>query len=218
MNPFNKDSVSGFLHEPGRPGSRGIVLTHGAGGNCKLPLLVVLAEAFCAAGYNVLRVDMAFRQRKGFGPPSRAAAASDRASLCDAVQAMRRIVQGGTVILGGQSYGGRQSTILASEQPGLVEALLLLSYPLHPPGKPEQKRTEHFPMLRTPCLFVEGTKDPFGTVEEISEAVKLIPARHEIVTVEGAGHDLGGKKFGMANAVVERLGGMLGALQTEHHA
>lgn len=209
MTPFQKDSVSGFLHEPGSVTSRGIVLTHGAGGNAKMPLLVMLAEAFCAAGYAVLRVDMAFRQRKGFGPPSPASAANDRASLCDAVQAMRRIVQGGTVVLGGQSYGGRQSTILASEQPGLVEGLLLLSYPLHPPGKPEQKRTDHFPMLRTPCLFVEGTKDPFGTVEEIREAVQLIPARHEIMIVEGAGHDLGGKKFGLAGTVVEKLGGVL---------
>lgn len=218
MTPFNQESVKGFLHEPGKPTSRGIVLTHGAGGNCKLPMLVMLAEAFCEAGYAVLRVDMAFRQRKGFGPPSPSSAANDRASLCDAVLAMRRIVRGGMVALGGQSYGGRQSTIVASEQPGLAEALLLLSYPLHPPGKPEQKRTDHFPNLRTPCLFVEGTKDPFATVEEISEALRLIPARHELITVEGAGHDLGGRKFGLASTVVERLSGMLAAVKAEHHA
>lgn len=194
-----------FLHEPKGPANKGIVLTHGAGGNAKMALLVLLAEAFCDAGYAVLRVDMAFRQRKPFGPPSPSGAAADRASLADAVAAMRRITPG-TVVLGGQSYGGRQSTMLAAEQPGLVEALLLLSYPLHPPGKPEKPRTEHFPNLRTPSLFVSGTKDPFGTIAEISEAIRLIPGRHELVEVAGAGHDLGGKKFSMARTVVEKLG------------
>ena len=69
---------------------------------------------------------------------------------------------GGPVVLGGHSYGGRQATMLAAEEPGVAEALLLLSYPLHPPNKPAQLRTAHFPQLRTPALFVSGTKDPFG--------------------------------------------------------
>src|SRR5579863_1771643 len=116
MTPFHEDSVRGFLHEPKRLSNLGIVLTHGAGGNAKMPLLVLLAEAFCEAGYHVLRCDMAFRQRRPSGPPSPSTAANDRASLCEAVEAMRRVTQGGTVILGGQSYGGRQSTILAAEQ------------------------------------------------------------------------------------------------------
>ena len=217
MPLFHEDSVKGFLHEPKRPGTHGIVLTHGAGGNYRMPLLVLLGEAFCDAGYTVLRVDMAFRQRKAGGPPSPSTAAMDRASLCDAVTVMRRINQGGSVILGGQSYGGRQSTMLAAEQPGLVEALLLLSYPLHPPGKADKLRTEHFPSLHTPALFVQGTKDPFGTIEEVAQALRLIPARHELVEVAGAGHDLGGKKFALARTVIEKSG-VLASLKSEHHA
>jgi predicted alpha/beta-hydrolase family hydrolase len=197
-------SVNGFLHKPEVAGELGLVLTHGAGGNCKAPLLVLLADAFCAAGYFVLRCDMAFRQHKPFGPPSPATSANDRASLREAVAAIRQMV-GGTVILGGHSYGGRQSTMLAAEEPGLVEALLLMSYPLHPPGKPAQPRTAHFPALRTPALFVHGTKDPFGTIEELSEALKMIPVETELITVEGAGHDLNRGKFGLANAVIEKL-------------
>src|ERR1700685_412239 len=185
---FREGSVNGFLHKPEAPGQFGLVLTHGAGGNCKAPLLVLLADAFCAAGYSVLRFDMAFRQHKPFGPPSPATSANDRGSVREAVGAMRQMVNG-TVILGGHSYGGRQSTMLAAEEPGLVEALLLLSYPLHPPGKPGQPRTAHFPALRTPALFVHGTKDPFGTIEELSEALRMIPARTELITVPGAGHD-----------------------------
>jgi uncharacterized protein len=208
--------VAEFLHRPEVPGEYGLVLTHGAGGNCKAPLLVLIADAFCATGFTVLRCDMAFRQHKPFGPPSPATSGNDRASLRAAVAAMRKMVSG-TVILGGHSYGGRQSTMLAAEEPGLVEALLLLSYPLHPPGKPSQPRTAHFPALRTPALFVHGTKDPFGTIEELSEALKLIPATTELITVQGAGHDLNRAKFSLTDSVIATLRTLI-APQAEHHA
>jgi predicted alpha/beta-hydrolase family hydrolase len=208
--------VAEFIHRPELPGGHGLVLTHGAGGNCKAPLLVLIADAFCAAGFTVLRCDMAFRQHKPFGPPSPATSANDRASLRAAVATMRKMVSG-TLILGGHSYGGRQSTMLAAEEPGLVEALLLLSYPLHPPGKPGQPRTAHFPALRTPALFVHGTKDPFGSIEELSEALKMIPAKTELIAVPGAGHDLNRAKFGLTDSVIASLRALV-APQTEHHA
>lgn len=201
MIPFQEGAARGFLHRPLEPNGTGLVLTHGAGGNCKAPLLVAVAEAFCAAGYTVLRCDLPFRQHRPFGPPSPSAGTQDRAGLRDAVAAMRKLVSG-AVILGGHSYGGRQSTILASEAPGLVDALLLFSYPLHPPGKPDQKRTAHFSHLHTPALFVHGTKDPFGSVREMELAVPLIPARTDIMEVDPAGHDLGRGKFDMAQLLV----------------
>jgi len=80
--------------------------------------------------------------------------------------------------------------MLVAGEPGLVEALLLLAYPLHPPGKSEQMRTAHFPSLRTDALFVSGERDGFGTREELEEAVKLIPAKTELMMVAGAGHEL----------------------------
>jgi predicted alpha/beta-hydrolase family hydrolase len=213
---FREGSIQGFLHTPEVAGDRGLVLTHGAGGNSKAPLLVLLADAFCAAGFAVLRCDMAFRQHKPFGPPSPATSGSDRASLREAVAAMRKIA-GGIVILGGHSYGGRQSTMLASEAPGLVEALLLLSYPLHAPGKPGQPRTAHFPALRTPALFIHGTKDPFGTIEELTEAIRMIPAGTDLIAVPGAGHDLNRAKFALADTVIANLGALISA-QPEHHS
>jgi uncharacterized protein len=213
---FHEEPVRGFLHQPEVAVERGLVLTHGAGGNCQAPLLVLLADAFCAAGYSVLRCDMAFQQHKPFGPPSPATSGNDRASLRAAVAAMRQMVNG-TVILGGHSYGGRQSTMLAAEDPGLAEALLLLSYPLHPPGKPGQPRTAHFPALRTPALFVHGTQDPFGTIEELTEALKMISARTQLITVQGAGHDLNRGKFNLTDVAIANLRA-LAAPQTEHHA
>jgi predicted alpha/beta-hydrolase family hydrolase len=213
---FREASVAGFLHQPETPSGKGLVLTHGAGGNCKAPLLVKLADALCAAGYCVLRCDMAFRQHKPYGPPSPATSASDRASLREAVAAMRKLVPG-AVLLGGHSYGGRQSSMLAAENHGLIEGLLLLSYPLHAPGKPAQPRTAHFPALQTPALFVHGTKDPFGTIEELTEAMRLIPAKTELITVTGAGHDLKRDKFDLVGDLIEKLGALTAA-QPEHHA
>ena len=191
---FEEGGVRGFLHRPEQDGAAGLVLTHGSGGNCRMPLLVVAAEAFAAAGVTVLRYDLPFRQRRPTGPPSPSGAAADRAGLREAVEAMRRLV-GGPVFLGGQSYGGRQATMLAADEPSVANALLLFSYPLHPPGKPERLRTEHFPRLTIPALFVSGTADPFGTPEELRNAVALIPAKTQLIAIDGAGHDLKRGRF-----------------------
>ena len=83
--------------------------------------------------------------------------------------------------------------MLCADQPGLVEGLLLLSYPLHPPGKPDQLRIQHLPKLQIPALFVQGTRDPFGSPEELESALSLIPAKTRLLRIEGGGHDLGFK-------------------------
>jgi predicted alpha/beta-hydrolase family hydrolase len=189
---LSNPAVRGFLHSPESPNGDALILTHGAGSNCTAPLLVALSEAFAAAGYLVLRCDLPFRQERRTGPPFPGNAERDRAGLKNAVAAMRKHVAG-KIFLGGHSYGGRQATMLCASEPDLVAALLLLSYPLHPPRKPEQLRIQHLPNLRTPSLFVHGTRDPFGSIEEMSKALQVIPAKTELMTVEGAGHDLGFK-------------------------
>ena len=127
-------------------------------------------------------------------PPGPGDAKRDRAGLKNAVAALRRIFRDKSeVFLGGVSYGGRQASMLCAEEPSVATGLLLLSYPLHPPGKPEQLRTQHFFHLNTSTLFVQGTKDPFGSIAEIEQALKLIPGRKKLLIEEGAGHDLGFK-------------------------
>jgi predicted alpha/beta-hydrolase family hydrolase len=153
---------------------------------------VALAEGFAEAGLTVLRCDLPYRQNRPYGPPRPGDAAHDREGLNNAVAALRKLVSG-RMFLGGHSYGGRQSTMLCADQPGLVEGLLLLSYPLHPPRKPDQLRVQHLPKLETPALFVQGTRDPFGAPEELESALSLIPARTRLLRVESAGHDLGFK-------------------------
>jgi predicted alpha/beta-hydrolase family hydrolase len=167
-----------------------------------MPLLIVLARAFAAEGLCVLRCDLPFRQKRPRGAPSRTDAAGDRAGLKDAVGAIRAIVSG-RVFLGGQSYGGRQASMLAAEEPALVDGLLLLSYPLHPPGKPERPRTDHFPSLRTPALFLHGSRDPFAASEELRTAIALIPARTALIELEHAGHELAHGEFEAATLVVQ---------------
>lgn len=187
--------VRGFLHRPSKPNHGGLVLTHGSGSNCQAPLLVAAADAFCAAGYLVLRCDLPFRQDRPYGPPGPGDAKRDRAGLRNAVAALKNLATG-RIYLGGQSYGGRQASMLCAENaetPELAAGLLLFSYPLHPPRKPDQMRTQHFFNLRTPALFVQGTRDPFGTIAELEQALKLIPAKTRLMMVEGAGHDLGFK-------------------------
>ena len=185
-----------------------MVLTHGAGSNAQAPLLIALAETFSASGFTVLRCDLPYRQTRSWGPPGPGAAARDRAGLKNAIAAMKQTLgapslprslrQGwGSIFLAGHSYGGRQSSILCAElskeAPDLVTALLLLSYPLHPPRRPEQQRTQHLPDLHTPTFFVHGARDPFGSIAEMEQALKMIPAKTKLLTIEAAGHDLGFK-------------------------
>ncbi len=139
----------------------------------------------------MLRCDLPYRQARPYGPPFRGEAERDREGLRGAAAALREAEPGVTqLFLGGHSYGGRQASMLAAESPETATALLLLSYPLHPPRKPSEMRTSHFAALRTPALFVHGTRDPFASSEEIASALKLIPAATSLLSIEGAGHDL----------------------------
>jgi uncharacterized protein len=180
--------VRGFLHRAA-PSAGGLILTHGAGANCRTVLLTSLAEAFAAAGLTVLRCDLPFRQARPTGPPPRGSAERDQAGLRAAVDSMRAIAPG-KVFLGGHSYGGRQASHVAAADPALVDRLLLLSFPLHPPQRPAQLRSKHFPDLRTPALFVHGERDGFGSIEEMEAARKLIPTRTELLPIPSAGHEL----------------------------
>lgn len=178
--------VRGTLHRASGATSA-IVLSHGAGSNSNAKIMVALAEAFAAAGIDALRIDLPFRRARSGGSPHPSTSGRDREGI---VEAARLFSGYSRVYLGGHSYGGRQSSMVAAEQPDLAGALLLLSYPLHPPGKAAQLRTAHFPNLRTPVLFVHGTRDPFGTPDEMREALALIPARNELYLIEKAGHEL----------------------------
>ncbi|MGA2186641.1 MAG: alpha/beta fold hydrolase [Bryobacteraceae bacterium] len=183
-----------------------LILTHGAGSDRNAPLLVAVDGAISAPGVRVLRVNLPFRDERPTGPPRPGDAARDRAGLRDLVL-KTRAEHGGRVFLGGHSYGGRQASMLASDEPGLVDGLVLLSYPLHPPRRPSELRTAHFASLRTPVLFVHGSRDPFGLPAELEAAVKLIPGPVTLVLVERAGHDL--KAMGIGERIAAAFAGVM---------
>lgn len=190
----SEPAVRGFLHTPEQAQGDTLILTHGAGANCQSALLTAVASRFAEAGFLVLRCDLPFRQSRPKGPPFPAVAARDRQGLRRAV-ALMRPKTAGHIFLGGHSYGGRQATMLVAEEPALVDGLLLLSYPLHPPRKPQELRVAHFPKLSAPVMFVHGSRDPFASFAEMNAALEALPGRKLLLPVENAGHELLSKKL-----------------------
>jgi len=214
LEPFEErdaeSTVRGILHRPRLPTGDGVVLAHGAGSNCESPVLRAVASAFAARGIAALRIDLPFRQARPKGPPAPAWAARDRDGLRRALAALARRCPG-RLMLGGHSYGGRQASMLLADAPALARGLMLLAYPLHPPGRPERRRTEHLITLRTPTVFVHGTRDPFGLPDELDEARGLMPRPTRLITVRDAGHDLGARTDGaFASTAVAELLALLG--------
>lgn len=160
-----------------------LLLTPGAGADRDHHTLVALDNGLKVP---VARVDFPYRQA-GSKAPDRAPKAV--AHLVDESAALvkARRMRADRLALGGRSYGGRMCSLAVAE--GLPSAgLVLLSYPLHPPGKPDRLRTEHFPQLEVPCLFVSGEKDPFGSPSELEAAASGIAGPVEFVWLPG-GHD-----------------------------
>jgi len=192
---MNLDDIAGIAHEPKAPHQDApigtVVLTHGAGGSRESPLLKRICDEWASRGWLAIRYNLPYRRRRPKGPPS-GSATSDQAGVAEAVT-LARILAKGPVIAGGHSYGGRMTSMAVADGAAEVDVLTLFSYPLHPPGKPERARTEHLPRITAPTVFTHGTADPFGTIDELRSAGKLISAPAEIVEITGARHDLGSK-------------------------
>ncbi|MGV9672121.1 MULTISPECIES: alpha/beta hydrolase family protein [unclassified Gordonia (in: high G+C Gram-positive bacteria)] len=183
------DGVVADVHRPDTEPIGVVILAHGAGGNRDAKILHAYADEFCRRGYAVARIDLPYRQRRPKGPPSPSTAAADRDGIRAAITLLRDEASG-PLVVGGHSYGGRQASMVIAEDGGGADLLLLSSYPLHPPGKPERARTEHLPDISVPTVIVHGSTDPFATTDEITAAIALIGAPHRLVEIDKAGHDL----------------------------
>ncbi|MBW3573877.1 MAG: dienelactone hydrolase [Actinobacteria bacterium] len=175
-----------------------MLLTPGAGSDRSHPALVAIEAA--AAPMPVERVDFPYR-REGRRAPDRAPKLV--AAVVEAATALAERIGAppDALVLGGRSMGGRICSMAVAE--GLPAAgLVLIGYPLHPPGRPDRLRTAHLPALATPCLFVSGTRDPFATPGELEEATASVPGPVTHVWVEGGGHTLKGSDRQVASTVV----------------
>ncbi|GAY14772.1 alpha/beta family hydrolase [Mycobacterium sp. shizuoka-1] len=208
MSPAELDAIAGIAHAPDGAPAGVVLLTHGAGGSRESPLLVRICDEWAARGWLAVRYNLPYRRRRPKGPPS-GSAAGDRDGIVEALTLARSWADG-PVIAGGHSYGGRQTSMVAAEQPELVSLLSLFSYPLHPPGKPDRLRIEHFGAITAPTVFTHGTADPFGSIPELREAATLISGPVDIVEITGARHDLGSKTLDVPALAVGAAQHLLG--------
>jgi predicted alpha/beta-hydrolase family hydrolase len=185
-------------------GAGALLLTPGAGSDRDHPSLLAIEAA--VAPLPVARVDFPYR-RAGRRAPDRA----DKLIACVVEEAAALVASAGIradrLVLGGRSMGGRMCSMAVAEGLPAV-GLVLISYPLHPPGKPENLRTAHLPQLTVPCLFVSGERDAFGTPDELIAATATIPGEVTHVWIPKKGHDLKGADDTIVAAIVAWLAGL----------
>jgi uncharacterized protein len=183
-----------------RPVVAGALLAPGAGAGSDQAALVALDRTLAGLGLTVERIDFPYHLagRRTPDPPAvLEATVRDRAGAL----AMRVGVGTEALVLGGRSMGGRICSQVVAE--GLPAAgLVLVSYPLHPPGHPEKPRTAHLPSIVVPCLFVSGSRDAFGSPGELGAATRLVNGPVTHVSVDGGDHSLRGKDGQVATAVM----------------
>jgi predicted alpha/beta-hydrolase family hydrolase len=190
---------------PPSPAVRGLLLFPGAGASRDASALVALDRAL-SGEIDVVRADFPYR-REGRKAPDRPAKAIACVREEAGLLADRAGVAPSAVALGGRSFGGRMCSMAVAE--GLpAAALVLLAYPLHPPGRPDRLRVEHFPDIAVPCLFVSGTRDPFGTPDEFLAHTGAIAGPVTHVWIDGGRHDLKGHDDDVAATVGDWLRGL----------
>ncbi|MEA2845962.1 MAG: uncharacterized protein QOG78_1243 [Rhodospirillaceae bacterium] len=170
-----------------------ILLAHGAGGPMDSPAMTAAANTLAASGFRVARFEFEYMARRrssaGRKPPPRAE------TLCpEYLAAINALGAKRPLIIGGKSMGGRIASMIADDlhAAGRIVGLLCLGYPFHPIGKPEQLRTAQLAKMKTPALIVQGTRDPFGSREEV--ATYALSKTIEILWLEDGDHDLKPRK------------------------
>ena len=211
MSRTEIEQIAGIAHHPDGTPAGAVLLAHGAGGDRGSPMLQALCDEWARRGFLAIRYNLPFRRRRPKGPPG-GNGAKDRDGIIEAIAHVRELT-GGPLIVGGHSYGGRQTSMVVAAReafPVEVDMLTLFSYPVHPPGKPERTRTEHLPDIRVPTVFTHGTSDPFGTPDELRAAAALVTGTTAVVEIAGARHDLRSKTLNVPALAVDAALQLLG--------
>jgi predicted alpha/beta-hydrolase family hydrolase len=169
------------------------VLAHGAGGDQSSPFIVHFASGLAARGLDVVTFNFLYTEERRRIPDRTEKLEACYHAVVDAVRNHGPFA-GNLLCIGGKSMGGRIASHLAAEEGDaadrLIAGLVFLGYPLHPPGKPQQLRAAHLDRIRAPMLFVQGSRDPFGTPAELAPVLKSLPARATLHVVENGDHSL----------------------------
>jgi len=200
--------VSGLLLQP--HGARLLyVLAHGAGAGMRHPFLEVLAQRLAEQSIATLRYQFSYMERRARRPDAPAvAAATVRAAVLEAA----RIAPGLPLVAGGKSFGGRMTSTAQAQEPlPGVQGLVFLGFPLHPPGRPADKRAEHLAQVRIPMLFLQGDRDEFADLKLLRPVIKHLGERATLHVVEGGDHSFHVlKRSGKTDADV--MGELVGAI------
>ncbi len=163
-----------------------LVLAHGAGADQKHAFMVAAAEGLARRGIETTTFNFSYTEAGRRAPDP---APKLEACFRDVVRAVRaRGAPDRPLFLGGKSMGGRMASYLAAQQEPNLAGLVFLGYPLHPPGKPTQLRSEHLPRIGAPMLFVQGTRDPFGSPDELAPILARLPAKVTVFPIDQGGH------------------------------
>jgi uncharacterized protein len=180
--------VEAVRYTPERPIGVPVLLAPGAGGSLDSEPLVALADAVARYGHPVVRVNLVHHQAGRRAPRAQTAVPGFREILA-ATHALLRTPPDAPWILGGRSYGGRVASLaVAAGTP--AAGLLFSGYPLHPPGKPDRLRVDHWPNIGVPCLFIQGDHDPLADLALLRTHRRKLPRRSELVVVPGGDHAL----------------------------
>lgn len=179
-------------HDGGAAPELALLLAHGAGAGIETPLLEALAVGLARRGVPVLRFRYPYMERMAREgkrrPPDRAPALLTAQRV--ALEHLRGLFPSARPVLAGKSLGGRMASLLvAAGEP--VAGLCLIGYPLHPAGKPERLRVEHFPDIRVPTLFLQGTRDRLCELALLERELPRLGVRPQLVLVQDADHDFG---------------------------
>ena len=195
MEPFTVDlsaggSVSGRRYAAAGRAPALVVLAHGAGAGQDHPFMVASAQGLAARGLDAVTFNFAYMERRASVPnPAPQLEACYRAVI--ATLGSRGWLERRALIIGGKSMGGRMATHLAAERELVshpLSGVVLLGYPLHPPGNPAKARVAHLSKIVAPVLFVQGTRDAFGTPDELAPVVAAMGARVTVHRVDGGDH------------------------------
>lgn len=181
-------TVTALAYHGGRPGIASLILGHGAGAGQRSPFMISFAEAFAARGIDTVTFNFPYTEQKRRVP--------DRRPVLDAcyvavIAAVRQHLASArdALFIGGKSMGGRIATHVAAADPALpIAGLVLLGYPLHPPGRPTERRDAHLADVRRPMLIVQGSRDSFGTPVEFEPVLKHLTPAPSLHVVEGGDH------------------------------